>query len=46
MEEEIYIAPDGLEYTESKLREEYGERFDEFVSQGLFRSIRKRPWFS
>ena len=37
MEEEIYITPNGLEISEAELREEYGERFDEFVSQGLLK---------
>jgi len=37
MEEEIYITPNGLEISEAELREEYGKRFDEFVSQGLLK---------
>ncbi len=35
--EEIYITPNGLELTESELRQEYGDRFDEFVAQGLLK---------
>jgi len=35
--EEIYITPNGLEISEAELRKEYGERFDEFVSQGLLK---------
>ena len=37
MEEEIYITSDGLEFKESVLREEYGDKFDTYVSQGFLK---------
>ena len=36
-QEIIYITPNGLEISESKLREKYGERFDELVYEGVFK---------
>tara|TARA_B100000902_G_scaffold108276_3_gene110011 strand:- start:70 stop:6219 length:6150 start_codon:yes stop_codon:yes gene_type:complete len=37
MEEEIYITSNGLEFTESVLREEYGDMFDTYVTQGFLK---------
>ena len=35
--EEIYTTPNGSEISEAKLREEYGERFEELVAEGVFK---------
>ena len=37
MEEEIYTTPNDLEFSESELREEYGDRFDQLVAEGVFK---------
>jgi hypothetical protein len=37
MEEIIYITPNGTEVDEATLRNKYGERFDQFVSEGLLK---------
>ena len=37
MEDIIYITPNGTEVDEATLRNKYGERFDQFVSEGLLK---------
>ena len=37
MEEILYITPNGTEVSETVLRDKYGDRFEEFVSQGLLK---------
>ena len=37
MEDIIYITPNGTEVDEATLRNKYGDRFDQFVSEGLLK---------
>ena len=37
MEDIIYITPNGTEVDEATLRNKYGERFDQFVAEGLLK---------
>ena len=44
MEDIIYITPNGTEVDEATLRNKYGERFDQFVSEGLLKKRLNRKY--